>query len=90
VPTPHGAVRVVRTSFLYETPPAYVVDQPRFLNAAVEVHTTLAPAQLLAHIKDNVEEAMGREHTVSTRNAVGVIADSCRPADSLRAAEYRC
>lgn len=29
--------RIHSTSFLYETPPAYVLDQPSFLNAACEV-----------------------------------------------------
>lgn len=36
----HGNVRVVDTSFLYETPPMYVADQPPFLNAACKVTTT--------------------------------------------------
>lgn len=30
--------KVVATSFLYETPPAYVLDQPSFLNAVCMVH----------------------------------------------------
>jgi dihydroneopterin aldolase/2-amino-4-hydroxy-6-hydroxymethyldihydropteridine diphosphokinase/dihydropteroate synthase len=28
---------VTETAFLYETPPAYVLDQPSFLNTAVRV-----------------------------------------------------
>lgn len=57
-------VRLVATSFLYETPPAYVLDQPPFLNGALCVETNLAPLALLDHIKANVEGAMGREKTL--------------------------
>ena len=53
-------VRLVDTSFLYETPPAYVLDQPPFLNCAASLRTNLSPAQLLARIKDDVEARMGR------------------------------
>jgi len=53
-------LRVEATSFLYETSPQYVTDQPPFLNAAALVSTNLSPHQLLAHIKKNVEGAMGR------------------------------
>jgi dihydroneopterin aldolase / 2-amino-4-hydroxy-6-hydroxymethyldihydropteridine diphosphokinase / dihydropteroate synthase len=55
---------VKETSFLYETPPAYVLDQPPFLNGALAVETNLPPSDLLAHIKANVEGAMGREKTL--------------------------
>ena len=37
-----ASVVVVNTSFLYETAPMYVLDQPRFVNGACLVcHTTL-------------------------------------------------
>lgn len=52
-------IRVVGRSDLYETPPWGVVDQPAFLNAAVEIETELAPAQLLAACI-GVERALGR------------------------------
>ena len=59
-PAPPYMLTVVRTSFLYETGAAYVTDQPPFLNAALEVTTTLPPRALLSHIKSNVESALGR------------------------------
>ncbi|KAF9439304.1 trifunctional dihydropteroate synthetase [Entomortierella beljakovae] len=55
-----GNVRVVDTSFLYETPPMYVTDQPPFLNAACKVMTDLSPLDLLKKIK-NIESEMGRD-----------------------------
>jgi len=56
---PEG-VRVVRHSCLYETAPAYVTDQPRFLNAAVLAHTRLPPASLLDSLK-RIEVQLGRD-----------------------------
>jgi 2-amino-4-hydroxy-6-hydroxymethyldihydropteridine diphosphokinase/dihydropteroate synthase len=41
----------VRQSRLYESAPAYVTDQPRFINAAVAVKTSLQPRQLLHALK---------------------------------------
>ncbi|RUS23549.1 hypothetical protein BC938DRAFT_474968 [Jimgerdemannia flammicorona] len=55
--------RVVDTSFLYETPPMYVTDQPAFLNAACKVLTSLDPEPLLAKLKE-VEILMGRVSTI--------------------------
>ena len=55
-----GLVRLVRTSFLYQTAPMYVTDQPSFLNGALEVETNLTPVQLLDRIKQ-VEQVMGRD-----------------------------
>ncbi|KAL7576569.1 hypothetical protein ACA910_018061 [Epithemia clementina (nom. ined.)] len=59
-----GVVKLKRTSFLYQTDPMYVTDQPLFLNGAVELETTLAPLQLLDRIK-RVEQQMGRNLTHS-------------------------
>ena len=42
---------VVNHSFLYETMPMYVTDQPSFLNAAVELMTHLGPGPLLHALK---------------------------------------
>ncbi|KAF9913534.1 trifunctional dihydropteroate synthetase [Lobosporangium transversale] len=53
-------VRVVDTSFLYETPPMYVTDQPSFLNAACKIMTDLKPLDLLKKIKE-IETEMGRD-----------------------------
>ncbi|CAM9196251.1 unnamed protein product, partial [Hapterophycus canaliculatus] len=47
------------TSFLYETPPMYVEEQPWFLNAACRLDTNLEPAALLHRLKD-LEAAVGR------------------------------
>lgn len=44
-------LQVVRQSRLYESAPAYVTDQPVFLNAALAVRTALPPQQLLAALK---------------------------------------
>ncbi|KAK9865851.1 hypothetical protein WJX84_012475 [Apatococcus fuscideae] len=52
--------QVVRYSRLYETAPAYVLDQPPFLNAAVVVRTSLSPESLLTTLK-NVEASLGRQ-----------------------------
>ena len=55
--------RVERTSLLYDTSPQYVTDQPRFLNAACEISTNLAPLELLRAVKD-VERQLGRQFGV--------------------------
>lgn len=52
-------VTLVAASPLYETAPAYVVDQPRFVNGALRVETGLAPRALLKKLKD-IEQAVGR------------------------------
>ena len=51
-------VRVVRSSRVYETAPVGPV-QPDYLNAVVEVETTLGPRELLDACL-SVEDAMGR------------------------------
>ncbi|KAF9165917.1 trifunctional dihydropteroate synthetase [Actinomortierella ambigua] len=55
-----GHVRVVDTSFLYETPPMYVTDQASFLNAACKIRTDLEPLELLKKLKE-IESEMGRD-----------------------------
>ena len=52
-------VRVEAISSLYETEPAYVGDQPRYLNAVLRGRTTLEPSELLAFLK-GIERDMGR------------------------------
>ncbi|MBI2857376.1 MAG: 2-amino-4-hydroxy-6-hydroxymethyldihydropteridine diphosphokinase [Chloroflexi bacterium] len=53
------SVEVLRVSALYETEPWGYSEQPRFLNAACVINTTLAPRDLLALAKD-VERRLGR------------------------------
>ena len=53
------AVAVERLSSVYETEPAYLLDQPRFLNMALRGHTALDPHVLLAGLK-RIEREMGR------------------------------
>jgi 2-amino-4-hydroxy-6-hydroxymethyldihydropteridine diphosphokinase len=56
-------VHVVRRSSIHETEPQDYLDQPRFLNMAVEVETDLTPEELLAAIQ-KIETEMGRERTI--------------------------
>jgi 2-amino-4-hydroxy-6-hydroxymethyldihydropteridine diphosphokinase len=53
------AVAVERMSSVYETEPAYLLDQPRFLNMALRGRTALSPHALLAFLK-RIERDMGR------------------------------
>jgi 2-amino-4-hydroxy-6-hydroxymethyldihydropteridine diphosphokinase len=53
-------VTLVAASPLYETAPAYVVDQPRFVNGALKVATDLPPRALLKKLKE-IEQAVGRQ-----------------------------
>lgn len=55
-----AAVEVTAASRLYETAPAYVLDQPKFLNIALAGQTALSPEELLDYLK-GVEEQLGRE-----------------------------
>lgn len=52
-------VEVVSVSPLYETEPWGVADQPRFVNAAAELRTTLEPRELLELLK-KIERRLGR------------------------------
>jgi 2-amino-4-hydroxy-6-hydroxymethyldihydropteridine diphosphokinase len=47
-----GHITVHAVSRLFESAPAHVTDQPRFLNAAAAVGTRLEPLALLALLKD--------------------------------------
>jgi len=51
-------VSVTRLSSLYETEPVGYLDQPWFLNAALEATTSLAPEQLLSTLR-TIESDMG-------------------------------
>jgi 2-amino-4-hydroxy-6-hydroxymethyldihydropteridine diphosphokinase len=52
-------VAVAAQSSIYETEPAYVADQPRFLNMVLRGHTSLAPHALLRFLK-KIEQTLGR------------------------------
>ena len=55
-----GIGLVARVSSLYDSAPRDSVDQPRFLNAALELETDLSPLDLLGELK-RLELALGRE-----------------------------
>jgi GTP cyclohydrolase IV len=55
-------VHMDQLSSVYETEPAYVTDQPRFLNMAARGVTALKPDELLAFLK-RIEQRMGRRQT---------------------------
>ena len=59
-------VHVAATSRLFDTAPAHVTDQPRFLNAVVAVTTELEPGALLDAVK-RVEESAGRGDVASSQ-----------------------
>jgi 2-amino-4-hydroxy-6-hydroxymethyldihydropteridine diphosphokinase len=54
-----AGIDVVGVSAFRETDPVGYLDQPQFLNAAVALETSLAPAELLATLLD-VERKLGR------------------------------
>jgi 2-amino-4-hydroxy-6-hydroxymethyldihydropteridine diphosphokinase len=57
-----AGVRVVGMSSLIETRPVGYEDQPDFINAALEIETTLEPRGLLTQIK-RIEREIGRKET---------------------------
>ncbi|KAL3160985.1 hypothetical protein ABBQ38_009375 [Trebouxia sp. C0009 RCD-2024] len=57
---PSHGIEVLRQSRLYESAPAYVTDQPRFVNGALAALTSLQPLELLDALK-SVEAAFGRD-----------------------------
>ncbi|KAF3942982.1 hypothetical protein CMV_030423 [Castanea mollissima] len=54
-----SGINITRHACLYETAPAYVTDQPNFLNSAVRAVTKLGPHELLGVLKQ-IEKDMGR------------------------------
>lgn len=46
-----NVTQVTHLSLLYESAPAYIEDQPRFLNAAFAARTELSPRELLKELK---------------------------------------
>src|ERR1051326_510525 len=59
------AVKVIRTASLYSTAPRDVIEQPWFLNTAVEADTPLSPENLLAACLD-VERDNDRVRDIDT------------------------
>jgi 2-amino-4-hydroxy-6-hydroxymethyldihydropteridine diphosphokinase len=55
-------LRIVAVSSLRETDPVGYLDQPRFLNGAVEVETSLTARELLDRLLE-IERSLGRERT---------------------------
>ncbi|XP_057448086.1 folate synthesis bifunctional protein, mitochondrial [Lotus japonicus] len=55
----NSGINITRHACLYETAPAYVTDQPRFINSAVRAITKLGPHELLAALK-RIEKDLGR------------------------------
>ncbi len=53
---------IVAASSAYETEPMEVREQPWFLNAVVELQTSLSPENLLREVL-SIEKSMGRERT---------------------------
>jgi len=58
-----SGVKVTKRSSNFETEPEGNEDQPPFLNAAVEIETSLSPQKLLAAAQE-IENTLGREREV--------------------------
>jgi len=50
---------IVAVSPIYETEPAYVLEQPRFYNQVLQASTSLTPLEALRHLK-GIEADLGR------------------------------
>jgi 2-amino-4-hydroxy-6-hydroxymethyldihydropteridine diphosphokinase len=61
--THHPQIVLVKASSLYETEPVGVTEQPRFLNAVIDIDTVLSPPVLL-EICLETERRMGRIRSV--------------------------
>ena len=59
-------IEVLAVSSFRETDPVGVVDQPRFVNAAAALETSLPPRELLERLLD-VERSLGRDRAVEER-----------------------
>jgi 2-amino-4-hydroxy-6-hydroxymethyldihydropteridine diphosphokinase len=59
--------RVGKRSSLYSTGPVGFADQPRFLNAAIELETALEPRALLNALME-IERAFGRDRSAGIAN----------------------
>ena len=52
-------VRILCESYLYETPPVGILDQPNFINAAIKIDSNLSPYELLNKLL-KIENLAGR------------------------------
>ncbi|SET33606.1 2-amino-4-hydroxy-6-hydroxymethyldihydropteridinediphosphokinase [Natronincola peptidivorans] len=59
----HEAINVINTSSYYETDPVGYIHQDIFLNAVVEITTTLEPYNLLAYC-NHIEETLKRKRII--------------------------
>ena len=59
-------IEVVSVSSFRETDPVGVLDQPRFVNAAAELETSLPPRELLERLLE-VERGLGRDRSQEER-----------------------
>jgi 2-amino-4-hydroxy-6-hydroxymethyldihydropteridine diphosphokinase len=59
-------IEVVAVSSFRETDPVGVLDQPRFVNAAAALETSLSPRDLLQRLLE-VERALGRDRSKEER-----------------------
>ena len=58
----HPAIALIAQSSLHDTEPLGPPDQPRYLNAAVAIDTTLSPHALIGAMLD-IERALGRDRS---------------------------
>lgn len=58
----HPAITLIARSSLHDTAPVGPPDQPRYLNAAIAIDTTLSPHALIATMLD-IERALGRDRS---------------------------
>lgn len=61
----HPKITLLGSSKVYETLPVGYLDQTNFLNAVVEISTSLTPIALLEFIKGTIEPKSGRVKTVA-------------------------
>lgn len=58
-----AGITIAKRSAIIETEPAYVLDQPRFLNMVIEARTTLMPRALLRRLQ-RIERELGRKKII--------------------------
>ncbi|KKR79510.1 MAG: 2-amino-4-hydroxy-6-hydroxymethyldihydropteridine pyrophosphokinase [Candidatus Nomurabacteria bacterium GW2011_GWA2_40_9] len=58
----HPEIFVIKTSSWIETEPIGYTDQPKFMNGAIEIKTSLTPQKLLKTLQQ-IEKGMGRKKT---------------------------
>ncbi|XVF85790.1 hypothetical protein PTKIN_Ptkin17bG0146200 [Pterospermum kingtungense] len=77
-----SGINITRHACLYETAPAYVTDQPRFLNSAVRAVTKLGPYELLGVLK-KIEQDMGRTGSVIDSDTIACWHSFATDSDGL-------